>query len=403
LKENKSNKKIILKPILNKLNSPSSIKSTIEFINKVKDKIDLLYIDPSENFGDSHRQQQQQQTNFDIKIIFPSEKADYIILNNIEELENLSLKYFKTPSTFLEKKEHDSNLKQDLEDKQSTKKQIGVHKKVNSNKDIEEIKTISEKGANFVIIEVEDWKIIPLENTIASLQNTNTEIFALAKSVEEVETLFTVLELGVDGIIIETEDEEEIIKIKNIIRKNFFNIRPAKILEIKDIGIGERVCIDTVSILSEGEGMLIGNKSNFLFLVHNESIGSSFTSPRPFRVNAGAVHCYTITPDGTTKYLSELESGSQVLIVNSKGLTRTVSVGRSKIETRPLRLFKAICEDEVGTIIVQNAETIRFLDKNEGILPVTHAQIGDEILVFSRKSSGRHFGMEVADEYILEK
>ncbi len=227
--------------------------------------------------------------------------------------------------------------------------------------------------------------------------------FAIAKSIEEVETLFTVLELGVDGIIFETENEEEIKKIKNIIRHIAFNIIPAKIIEIKDIGIGERVCIDTVSMLSEGEGMLIGNKSNFLFLVHNESIGSSFTSPRPFRVNAGAVHCYTITPDGTTKYLSELESGSQILIVNTKGLARIVSVGRSKIETRPLRLFKAIYENEIGTIIVQNAETIRFLDKNEGVLPVTHAKIGDEILVFSKKPSGRHFGMEVSDEYILEK
>ncbi len=242
-----------------------------------------------------------------------------------------------------------------------------------------------------------------MENIIAILQKTNTEIFAISKSIEEVETLFTVLELGVDGIIFETESEEEINKIKNIIQDTVFNIIPAKIIEIKDVGTGERVCIDTVSMLSEGEGMLIGNKSNFLFLVHNESVGSSFTSPRPFRVNAGAVHCYTITPDGTTKYLSELESGSQVLIVNTKGSTRIVSVGRSKIETRPLRLFKAIYENEVGTIIVQNAETIRFLDKNEGILPVTHAKIGDEILVFSKKSSGRHFGMEVSDEYILEK
>ncbi|MBA3750603.1 MAG: 3-dehydroquinate synthase [Nitrosopumilus sp.] len=370
-------------------------------MNKVKDKIDLLYIDPSENFGNI-QQQEQDQTNFNIKTIFPSEKADYIIFNNIKEMEDFSLNYFKTLSAFQEK-EYESSLKLDLEDNQHALKQFGIHKKVNSNKDIEEIKTISEKGANFVIIDVEDWKIIPLENIIASLQKTHTEIFALAKSVEEVETLFTVLELGVDGIIIETESEEDIIKIKNFIRKIFFNITPAKILEIKDIGIGERVCIDTVSMLTEGEGMLIGNKSNFLFLVHNESIGSSYTSPRPFRVNAGAVHCYTITPDGTTKYLSELESGSQVLIVNSKGLTRTVSVGRSKIETRPLRLFKAVCENEVGTIIVQNAETIRFLDKNEGILPVTHAKIGDEILVFSRKSSGRHFGMEVADEYILER
>ena len=235
------------------------------------------------------------------------------------------------------------------------------------------------------------------------MQGTNVEIFATARSVNEIETLFTVLELGVDGVIFETNDEEKIAKIKNIIENTNFNISSAKIVEIKDIGIGERVCIDTVSMLTEGEGMLIGNKSNFLFLIHNESIGSSFTSPRPFRVNAGALHCYTITPDGTTKYLSELESGSQVLIVNTKGSARTVYVGRAKIETRPLRLFKALYEKEIGSIVVQNAETIRFLDKNGKILPVTHAKLGDEILVYSKRATGRHFGMEVSNEFIIEK
>ncbi len=384
MKENKRNKKIILKPILKKSNSLED--STINFINKIRDKIDLLYLDPSENID------YEQSDIIAIKTIFPSEKADYIVFDSIEDIEKFVFKHSNaTDVNNLDSKEGYTN------------KHVGIYKKVNNNKDIEEIKTISEKGANFVIIEVNDWKIIPLENIIAILQKTDTEIFAFAKSFEEVETLFSVLELGVDGIIFETEDEEEIIKIKNIIQNIFFNIASAKILEIKDIGTGERVCIDTVSMLSEGEGILVGNKSNFLFLVHNESVGSSFTSPRPFRVNAGAVHCYTILPDGTTKYLSELESGSQVLIVNSKGLTRIVSVGRSKIETRPLRLFKAICENEIGSIIVQNAETIRFLDKNEEILPVTHAKIGDEVLVFSKKPSGRHFGMEISDEYILEK
>jgi 3-dehydroquinate synthase II len=394
LTENKRNKKIILKPLLKKSNL--SQEATVNFINKIRSQVDLLYIDPSENltYGDSD--------NAAIKTIFPSEYADYIVFNSIEEFDNFNFKYSKNVDLNYSNTITAEGDTKDS-DKYSSRKHLGIYKKVNSNKDIEEIKTISEKGANFVIIEVNDWKIIPLENVIAMLQKTDTEIFALAKSVKEVETLFTVLELGVDGIIIETEDEEEIQKIKNILQDIFFDIATAKILEIKDIGTGERVCIDTVSMLLEGEGMLVGNKSNFLFLVHNESVGSSFTSPRPFRVNAGAVHCYTITPDGTTKYLSELESGSPVLIVNSKGLTRIVSVGRSKIETRPLRLFKAICENEIGSIIVQNAETIRFLDKNEQMLPVTHARIGDEILVFSKKPTGRHFGMEVSDEYILEK
>ncbi len=365
----KKSKKIILKPTENMI---SSNKELADFISKVRDKIDLLYIDPSLSHVDL--------CDTNIKIIYPSKDADYVILKNLAEANSL--------------------VTNDQE-----KKLIGFYKKVHSNQDIQEVKNLSDQGFNFVIIDVDDWKIIPLENIIAALQKTKTEIFALAKSSSEVETLFSVLELGVDGVIISTDNEQDIQQINDLIHKISFNIEYAKILEIKDIGIGERVCIDTVSMLHEGEGMLVGNKSNFLFLVHNESIGSSFTSPRPFRVNAGAVHCYTVIPDGTTKYLSELESGSQVLVVNKKGTARTVSVGRSKIETRPLILFKAITDsnNEIGTIIVQNAETIRFLDKEGKILPVTHAKVGDEILVYSNRPTGRHFGMEVSDEYILEK
>lgn len=383
--KNKSIKKIIIKPIL-KTSSKSQEESIIEFINKVKDKIDLLYVEPSNNINKFLE-------NTNIKTIFNSEKADYIIINDSQnETDNLSS---NNKVTYSENKS--SNIYN------HNQKKIGIYKKIHSNNDIQQLKLLSEKGINFVIIDVDDWKIIPLENIIAMMQETNVEIFATARSVHEIETLFTVLELGVDGVIFETNDEEKIAKIKNIIENTNFNISSAKIVEIKDIGIGERVCIDTVSMLTEGEGMLIGNKSNFLFLIHNESIGSSFTSPRPFRVNAGAVHCYTITPDGTTKYLSELESGSQVLIVNTKGSARTVSVGRAKIETRPLRLFKALYENEIGSIVVQNAETIRFLDKNGKILPVTHAKLGDEILVYSKRATGRHFGMEVSNEFIIEK
>ena len=67
--------------------------------------------------------------------------------------------------------------------------------------------------------------------------------------------------------------------------------------EIKEVGMGERACVDTASMLKQGEGLLVGNQANFMFLLHNESAGSGFTSPRPFRVNAGAIQCYTLLPN----------------------------------------------------------------------------------------------------------
>jgi 3-dehydroquinate synthase II len=282
-------------------------------------------------------------------------------------------------------------------------KKFGKKFQVLSNADIDNILNEAKKGLDFVIVEVKDWKIIPLENIIAKLHKINTKIFAIAKSPEEVRKMFSILDVGVDGVIFNTTSINEVREAMIYLGTKNFELKPAKIIEIKEVGDGERVCVDTASMLHRGEGMLIGSRSNFLFLVHNESIGSSFTSPRPFRVNAGAVHCYTLSPDGTTNYLSEVERGSEVLIINSKGKARRVIVGRSKIERRPMLMIKASVGEEIGGIIAQNAETIRFVKTNGQLTSVTHLKKGDIVLVHSKPAAGRHFGMEVSDEYILEK
>ena len=289
-----------------------------------------------------------------------------------------------------------------LESKRSWDKNIGYFKKVLSNFDVDEIERAAQAGADFVIVETLDWKIIPLENVIAKLHNSKTKVFATARSSHEVATLYAVLELGVDGVILSTDSEDEVDKAREQLNSRRFGIKPAKITEIKDVGTGERVCVDTVSMMRMGEGILVGSRSNFMLLVHNESVGSSFTSPRPFRVNAGAVYCYTIAPNGTTCYLSEIESGSEIWIVNKEGFARSAVVGRSKIETRPLKLIRAEIDGESGTVILQNAETIRLISKDGKPLSVTELNVGDEVLGHVEQASGRHFGTEV-NEFIIEK
>ena len=308
------------------------------------------------------------------KTIYESEDADIIICRTINELKK--------------------NMMPD--------KLMAYYKKVLSNQDVDEIAQAAEAGSQIVIVETSDWKIIPLENIIAKLHNSRIKVYATAQNANEVRTMFGVLELGVDGVILSANNVNEVNISREYLETRSFPIRPAKILDIKDVGNGERVCIDTVSMLKAGEGMLIGTRSNFMFLVHNESVGSSFTSPRPFRVNAGAVYCYTIMPDGNTKYLSEIESGTEVLIVNKEGVSRRITVGRSKIETRPLRLIRAQVDKETGTAILQNAETIRFLTTDGRLMPITEAKVGDEILAYVRHPIGRHFGLEV-NEFIIEK
>ena len=287
--------------------------------------------------------------------------------------------------------------------KKTKGKKIGRKFEILSNDDIENVLTISKKGLDFVIIDVKDWKIIPLENIIAKLHKVHTKIYAIAKTPSEVRKMFSILEVGVDGVIFSSSSITEIREVMVYLGSKTFDLEKGKIIEIKEVGDGERVCVDTASMLHKGEGMLIGSRSNFLFLVHNESVGSSFTSPRPFRVNAGAVHCYTLSPSGTTNYLSEIETGSEVLIINSKGKARRATVGRSKIERRPMLMIKASVNGEIGGIIAQDAETIRFVKSNGQLVSVTHLKKGDVVMVHSKKATGRHFGMEVDDEYILEK
>lgn len=352
--QNAKSKEIIINPTV-------SSSDLDEFLSRLED-ITIIKADP----------RFVQAKNF--KTIFESPDADLVICKTIRDIQKLK----------------------------SVGKVAGFLKRVSNNEDIDEIGRASQAGADFVIVEAEDWKIIPLENVIAKLHKSSTKVYTSIKNAEEIRTMFSVLELGVDGVIFSTDNEKEVNELRNYLDAFVFSIKSAKILDVSDVGTGERVCVDTTSMLQLGEGMLIGSKSNFLFLIHNESVGSSFTSPRPFRVNAGAVYCYTVMPDGKTKYLSEIEAGSEVLIVKNDGSSRRVTVGRSKIETRPLRLIRAEIEGETGTIILQNAETIRFTKSDGTLLPVTEARVGDEILCYIKPPSGRHFGMEVK-EFIVEK
>ncbi|MHA1266755.1 MAG: 3-dehydroquinate synthase II [Candidatus Helarchaeota archaeon] len=283
---------------------------------------------------------------------------------------------------------------------------IGHWITVKEKKDEELAKNAANLGSDLVIISAMDWKIIPMENLIAELHKKDTELFAEVHSIEEARVMFETLELGVDGIVFEALNSDDLLKLKELLKTEInLPLTPARITNIKEVGSGDRVCIDTCSLLSIGEGMLVGSQSKGLFLIHSESIPSEFADPRPFRVNAGAVHAYILLPNGKTQYLSEIEAGSEVLVVNMEGEGHPVTVGRSKIEKRPLLLIEAQIGDSVLKTIVQNAETIRLVKHETGDnipISVSELKIGDQILVYYVPKGGRHFGKPI-DETILEK
>jgi len=281
------------------------------------------------------------------------------------------------------------------------KNKKAFYKEIRSKADEKDVTAHGTK-ADYVVINAQDWKVIPLENIIAALKG-RTRIMVEASSRDDAKLALETLELGADGIVINGE-ASEIKKAKELIdhaAMEKLELKPVKIKRIKQVGMGDRVCIDTCSIFNVGEGMLVGSQSNALFLVHSESIETQYVAARPFRVNAGPVHAYTRMPDGATKYLSELASGDEVLAVDNKGNTRPMVIGRLKIERRPLMLIEADSNGKTLKTILQNAETIRLVDKKGKAVSITALKEGDEVMAYMEET-GRHFGMKVA-ETITEK
>lgn len=254
-----------------------------------------------------------------------------------------------------------------------------------------------------VVVRTEDWKIIPLENLIAHFQGSGTRLLVEVHDAAEAKLFFETMEVGVDGILLTPRSSKEVRAVRALLESHAESIPlvPGKVLAIRALGLGDRVCVDTCSLLKDGEGMLVGNASSGLFLIHAETVEAGYVAPRPFRVNAGPVHAYILLPDGKTKYLSELRAGDEVLAVDAQGTSRPVIVGRVKIERRPLVLVEADTAGQRLSTIVQNAETIRFVTPKGGAVSVSELREGDEILLHLEEG-GRHFGMKI-QETIAER
>ena len=139
------NKQLIIQPKVGK-------NQFTKFVNQLeKEGVTMIYADPN-NISNKKSK---------IQTVYPSINAKYVVLDKE-----------KTPKI--------------------RGKKIGRKFKVLSNKDIENIFDSAKKGLDFVIIEVKDWKIIPLENIIAKLHKIHTEIFTVAKNAKEVRKMFSI-------------------------------------------------------------------------------------------------------------------------------------------------------------------------------------------------------------------
>ncbi|MUT64889.1 3-dehydroquinate synthase II [Paenibacillus sp. NEAU-GSW1] len=262
------------------------------------------------------------------------------------------------------------------------------------------------EGANhqYAIVEFKHETNIPLELIIAKLQQANVNILKLVQTVDDALVSKEVMEVGCDGIILNSARESDIVELNSIaerIDQARLEIVTAKVTRVQHLGPGERACIDTTSLLTKEESMIIGSTSGGGLLVCSETHYLPYMNTRPFRVNAGAVHSYVWCPNDTTAYITDLRVGSSVSVIDIHGKMRTVNVGRMKVEVRPLLLIEAEYEGQKINAIVQDDWHIRIFDGKRQPQNATAFKVGDEILAYVCES-GRHVGVKI-DETITEQ
>ncbi|MEM2942971.1 MAG: 3-dehydroquinate synthase II, partial [Candidatus Bathyarchaeia archaeon] len=235
-------------------------------------------------------------------------------------------------------------------------------------------------GSRYVIIECTDWKTIPLENIIARLRG-KAKILMQVSTLDEAKLAIETLQLGADGVVYRASSPEEVHAAGKIVKKASLRLQltEAEVTQVRPLGTGARVCVDTCDLMKPREGLLVGSQSSGLILVESETMENPHVEPRPFRVNAGAVASYLLTSPERTRYLSELKAGDEVMIVDSEGNTRMTNVCRVKIEWRPMVIVEARTGGRNINVILQNAETVRLVTR-EGSRSVSEMKPGERVL-----------------------
>lgn len=212
-----------------------------------------------------------------IKIAAPSEDADIVVVGKESEGDGTT----KLPADFANSE--DIAQAQHLTREGKTVAGYVVIK----NKKYEQFAVELGKSCDYLVVIGTDWKVIPLENLIAGLQKLDVEIIAGVQNSEEAKLALETLEHGSDGVLLDTDNLSEIKKVTAVRDRSGMENIPlvkATVTKVKPVGMGDRVCVDTASLMVLGEGMLIGSQSNGLFLVHSESEESPYVAARPFRL-----------------------------------------------------------------------------------------------------------------------
>lgn len=185
-----------------------------------------------------------------------------------------------------------------------------------------------------------------MENLLAQ----SDRIYAEAGTPDEARLAAGILQRQVRGIVVLPEAAME---LKTIVAECKLSLEhedlvAATITRIVPAGLGNRVCCDTISLLHTGQGMLVGNSAAFTFLVHAETEHNDYVASAP----SGSMRAPSMPTSGfpmtRTCYLGELKAGDPVLVVDSEGKTLLTTIGRVKVEVRPMLLVEAVLHTDEG-------------------------------------------------------
>ena len=251
----------------------------------------------------------------------------------------------------------------------------------------------------YTVIRFTDPTKIPLEIVLAAAESADGKLVTVVDGLEEAAIVFDVLERGSDGILFTPRGADEVFALARLLEATTpqLELSTLTVESIRHVGLGDRVCVDTCSHFEEDEGILVGSYSSGFVLCCSETHPLPYMPTRPFRVNAGALHSYTLGPDNRTNYLSEVGSGSALLAVGADGRTRRVVVGRAKLESRPLLEIRTHAEDgRLVSLTVQDDWHVRVLGPGGKVLNVTELRTGDELLGYLAADK-RHVGLPIGE------
>jgi 3-dehydroquinate synthase II/3-amino-4-hydroxybenzoic acid synthase len=261
---------------------------------------------------------------------------------------------------------------------------------------------LSQSSAAYGIVDLVDETNIPLELLIAWFQRTPTKILKRVPNFEQADIALRTLQHGADGILIATNSHAELRRAKELtaLERNVkLQMRTWEVTSAEYVGWGHRALVDTVSLLTQAEGMLVGSSCNAFAVMCSETHHLPYMPLRPFRVNAAAVHSYLVAPGNKTHYLGDLQKRMKTLVVASDGTCREATVGRVKIERRPLILIEFRDGETQGSIVVQADWHVRIMGADGEPINVTHCKPGTRLLGWATDEA-RHCGNAIAEDLI---